>query len=477
MSKGRLPAFDWRHGRRAVFDRKVVATKTLALAVKAVRASGLLPKSIPDGYGDEKQLAAKPLGAQIIVYFADTVVGLYQLRAWYPALRALHRAHRLVVIGTDSRAVKAIRQESGLPAFTISHYSSIDLVLARNPVRLALYINHNAANFSLMAFPQLIHVSIMHGDSDKIVSVSGQTKAYDFTFVAGQAAIDRLAAHLPLFDAAQRCVIIGRPQVDPALIGGTSGQAKGTGTGRNRRKGTASGKAEGTETVREGGKATASDKSEKGRKTVLYAPTWEGGTDSAAYSSLAAYGERIAAAMLADRRFRLIYRPHPLTGSRLARFGQADARVRQLVEAAAKANPAAGHAVSRGGDAAGPMGQADLLISDVSSLAIDFLVTGRPLTITIPPDRAALVAPTPLLELTPRLGPPELGRLADFLGTLISDDPGADDRAAVTGYYLGDTRPGAAVAAFVDACGQMIDLAEANLVKYRLAPPGSGEAA
>jgi oligopeptide/dipeptide ABC transporter ATP-binding protein len=34
----------------------------------------------------------------------------------------------------------------------------------------------------------------MHGDSDKVVSISGQTKAYDFTFVAGQAAVDRLAA-------------------------------------------------------------------------------------------------------------------------------------------------------------------------------------------------------------------------------------------------------------------------------------------
>ncbi|MDR1441845.1 MAG: CDP-glycerol glycerophosphotransferase family protein [Bifidobacteriaceae bacterium] len=440
MSEGRAKNSQGGHldTLRAVISPNVLAARALKAAVAAARWSGLLPRSIPDGRGDERRLARQPVKAQVIVYFADTVVGLYQLRPWYKALRELHRVHPLVIIGNDSRAARAIRRESHLPAYTISHYSSIDPILSASPVRLALYINHNAANFSLLAFTQLVHVSIMHGDSDKAVSVSGQTKAYDFTFVAGQAAIDRLAAYLPMFDASSRCRIIGRPQVE-------SSQA---------------------EQPVELGAVTA-------RWTVLYAPTWEGGTDSAAYSSLAAYGQRIVASLLSDDRFRVIYRPHPLTGTRRPAFAEADAEVRRLVEAAAKADPAAGHRLSLGGDVARVLSGADALISDVSSLAIDFLVTGRPLTVTVPPDGQVRIAPTRLLELTPRLDESQAGSAADLIAGLIEEDPAAADRAALTEYYLGDIRPGAAVKAFIEACGQMIELAEAN--RGQLERPGAGQ--
>jgi hypothetical protein len=173
-----------------------------------------------------------------------------------------------------------------------------------------------------------------------------------------------------------------------------------------------------------------------------------------------------------------------LTGSRLLAFAEADATIRRLVEAAAKTDQAAGHQVSRDGPATAVLAQADLLISDVSSLAIDFLVTGRPLTITVPPDPAARLAPTRLLELTPRLGADELADLTGFLAGLLEvDGAGQAQRAALAEYYLGDTRPGAATKAFVDACGRMIALAESNLAKYGLAsvssagPVGSASAA
>jgi hypothetical protein len=131
-----------------------------------------------------------------------------------------------------------------------------------------------------------------------------------------------------------------------------------------------------------------------------------------------------------------------------------------------KRDPASGHLVSLGGDVAGALAEADLLISDVSSLAIDFLVTGRPLTVTIPPSRQAVVVSTPLLELAPRLGELEVSRVGAFVAGLIEDDLGQADRLALAEYYLGDTRPGAATRAFVGACSQMIELAEANLAEF-----------
>jgi hypothetical protein len=432
-----------------------LAARAFKLAISLVRHSGLLPKAIPDGRGDERVLARAALGAEVIVFFADTESGLYQLRPWYPALRALHRSHRLMIVGTDSRTIRTIRRESRLPAYTISHYSSIDLILANNPVRLVLYVNHNAANFSVLAFPQLVHVSIMHGDSDKVVSISGQTKAYDFTFVAGQAAIDRLAAHLPLFNAAEKCLIIGRPQVErraiePKPAGPPAGLVAGN--------------------------PSSSGPAGPGRSAVLYAPTWEGGTDSAAYSSLEAYGERIVQAIVRQPRLTLLYRPHPLTGSRLPGFAEADSRIRRMISDAAKADRTAGHRLMAGGDPMTALEAADLLISDISSLAIDFLVTGRPLVVTVPPSPKAVVAPTPLLDLSPRLGESELGRLGDFLTEQIESDPAAAARAELAEYYLGDTRPGAATKAFIDACGQMIELAEANQLEFGQGP-GQGAGA
>jgi hypothetical protein len=87
--------------------------------------------------------------------------------------------------------------------------------------------------------------------------------------------------------------------------------------------------------------------------------------------------------------------------------------------------------------------------------------------ITVPPASEAVPAPTRLLEVAPRLGPAELPGLLGFLETVLADDAAgqgaaAKERAEVARYYLSDTAPGAAIKAFVEACGQMIDLADAS---------------
>jgi len=395
------------------------------LVVAAIRHSGLLPKSFPDGLGEDKKLLGRTLDAQVVVYFADTVRGLYQIEPWYQTLRQLHRTHRVVIFGTDSRCIKAIRQGSGLPAFTLAHYATVDDLISRSPIRLVLYVNHNSGNFFMLRFPNLVHVSIMHGDSDKVVSISNQTKAYDFTFVAGQAAIDRLEAYLPMYNATQRCVVVGRPQAD---------------SGAN--------------------KVTDNTAQAPRRWRVLYAPTWEGGVPSAAYSSLQAYGPSIIQALCQDDRFAVTYRPHPLTGVRLPQYLTADHALRQAVTQAAAACPEAGHRVSLGGEASAELAQADCLICDVSAMAIDFLPTTRPLVVTVPPEPDVVTAATRLLRSVPRLDRDNLPGLAAMMAEQITVDPGRSQRLEATEYYLGDVTPGVATASFVDACGQMIKLAD-----------------
>src|SRR5262249_7350732 len=97
-----------------------------------------------------------------------------------------------------------------------------------------------------------------HGESDKVSMASNQAKAYDRVLVAGEAALRRYREALIEFDE-RRFVPVGRPQLDlrpePVLP------------------------------------PTA-------RRTVLYAPTWEGENAANNFTSVDVHGPAIAAATL-----------------------------------------------------------------------------------------------------------------------------------------------------------------------------------
>jgi len=377
---------------------------------RLIQRFGLLPAGVPDARGDDASLvAAGPLTERVVVYFGSTPESVYQLEQWLPALEALHAAHAVVVLTADSRSAARIRTLTWLRVATVSRYATFDDLLTGSQVRLVLYVNHHVQNFGLLRFGDVTHVSLLHGDSDKVVSVSNQAKAYDFTFVAGQAAVDRLSLHLQHFDAAARCVVVGRPQASAAP--------------RDRRPG---------EPV-----------------TVLYAPTWEGAQRSAAYGSLLELGPALVRAVVADAGLRLVYRPHPLTGVRRPDYGEADAAVREIVTAA-------GHRVSTDAAIVDDFAAADVLVCDVSAVAVDWLATGRPLVLTDPPGQDPTALRTPLANAVRRLGPDEAARAASIVRHEVERDELAADRAAIARYYLGETTPGTALGHFLTACDQIV---------------------
>ena len=140
-----------------------------------------------------------------------------------------------------------------------------------------LYANQVEQNFRMLRFAEPVHIQIGHGESDKGGSVSNQHKAYDYTFIGGPAGRERLARALYDFDADARIREVGRPQLDHDHPG-------------------------------------APDWTDDGRLRVLYAPTWEGDRASIRYGSLVSHGAAIIAALRADPRVRIIYRPHPRIG-------------------------------------------------------------------------------------------------------------------------------------------------------------------
>lgn len=397
-----------------------VAHRLRSFAMYAARRAGMLPSGTPDRLGDDDRLAGARFDQTVMVYFPDTRQNLYQLRQWYGPFRALDERHPVVVVLQDSRVARIVREELGLPTYVIAHYSRLDDVLSRSEVKLALYVNQSPQNFSALRFTSLAHVFLNHGESDKGVSVSNQVKAYDFCFVAGQAAIDRMSRYTMLYDAASRCRTIGRPQLDFDRPAGS------------RRSGVAS-------------------------PTVLYAPTWEGAQPSLAYGSVRSHGPDLVRALVGSGRFRVLYRPHPLNGLLDPAYGEADAEVRRIVQEAA-ANDGVAHAVDGDRPLNESFADADVLVCDVSAVAMDWLPFDRPLVVTVPASPDVVTAGTRLLDVVPRLPVSELGTATELLIEQVEHDPAGAQRAALTEYYLGDTTPGAATQRFLDACTEVIAL-------------------
>lgn len=380
-----------------------------SLGGKVLRRFRLLPGGMPDGIGDDAALADKTLDGEVILYFPDTMDSLYQLRSWYGPLEELHGAQGVTVVCMDSRTAAAIRTETSLPVVTIALDATLDAIILRSDTKLVLYVNYNPLNTAALRSRSAIHVSLLHGDSDKVVSVSNQIKAYDYSFVAGQAAIDRLERYTTLFDAPARCIPVGRPSLDTDRREITPRQDP--------------------------------------RPTVLYAPTWEGGQSSAAYSSLATHGEAAVRALLAEG-LQVIYRPHPLTGVRVPALGEADGALRELITAE-------GGRISTDRPLQQDFADADLILCDVSAVTGDWLPTGKPMIITRSADPDSRDAGTELLRTVPRLdaaGAADAGRLAR---SLLEHDPQHEERIELIEYYLGDITPGASLQRFLDACRRL----------------------
>src|SRR5699024_4628972 len=216
-----------------------------------------------------------------------------------------------------------------------------------NDFKLALYVNNGVTNFQSLAFAPMVHVHINHGESDKLSMVSNQAKSYDKVFVAGDAAIERYRKALIDFDESA-LVKIGRPQLDvdrPLELEPSSA------------------------------------------RTVMYAPTWEGENESNNYTSVDLFGPQIVGAALQIPNTRVIYKPHPrVETSNDPAVSGANARIFELIEEAntSIADESLQHQVLLQGDILAMFDTVDLLVTDISSVGLDFLYLqpDKPLALT-----------------------------------------------------------------------------------------------
>jgi CDP-glycerol glycerophosphotransferase (TagB/SpsB family) len=261
--------------------------------------------------------------------------------------------------------------------------------------------------------------------------VSNQVKAYDKVFVAGEAAVRRHRAALVDFDEST-LVRVGRPQLDlnptPTL-------------------------------------PTSS------RRTVLYAPTWEGEDEMNNFTSLDCYGVRLVAALLAIPEVRVVYKPHPRVVLSLdPGIVEAHRTILARIASAKAADPGAGHEYRPDGDILALFPRVDLLVSDVSSVGLDFLYSRveAPLVLTDRrTDRAALRREAPIAAASLIIDADTIGMARTDIAALLADDRFAAERARMRTFYFDDAAPGESTRKFHDALLTAIDEHQAGLGRMR----------
>lgn len=371
--------------------------------VARLRSDGLLPTDT---------------STRIAVYFADGPVNLYQLRQWYAPLAELAKRHPVAIIARNPSTVLALLAESPVPVLYARQVVDLEKVIAAREIRIVFYVNQNTRNFQMMRYGRMWHVFINHGESDKMYMTTNQFKAYDYSFVAGQAALDRLSRKLWEYDTDKRAVPIGRPQADH--LGGDVPFVPDD------------------------------------RVVVLYAPTWEGDRAAAAYGSIASHGVALTAALLASGRHRLIYRPHPRSGVTDPAYRAANETIIAAIATANAADPAAQHVVDREPALGWQLAVADVAISDISAMVYDRLATGKPLVVTRPVAASASIDTAGFLGDADWLSAADAAHVVGVVDSALVSDESRQKLDHWVQHHFGDTTPGAATARFHSAVDDLM---------------------
>jgi hypothetical protein len=379
------------------------------------------------------------LPVDVAVYFPDELAKSYQLTQWLPILEhhLADLSFGLVVRRMD--IYRELVKLTKLPVAYLPNFSDLMELYRVSPIKAVMYVNNGMGNFQSLSVADLAHIHVNHGESDKICMVSNQVKAYDRVFVAGEAAVRRHRAALSEFNE-NVLVKVGRPQLD---------------------------------------ENPAASIPESTRRTILYAPTWEGEDEENNYTSMEFMGPKIIEASLAQPDVRLIYKPHPrIAGAENSAIRKHHNEIIRLIKRANAKDSGAGHEVRGAGDILAIFPRVDLLISDISSIALDFLYlrTEAPIILT---DRRnnieQLRIDSPLSVATSVLTSENIADATSVIGDVFSTDNFFKDRKVLRDFYFDNVRAGESAPRFFKALHQVIAEHSADVQRAKsLAEKGTG---
>ncbi|CBT75543.1 MAG TPA: CDP-glycerol--glycerophosphate glycerophosphotransferase [Glutamicibacter sp.] len=384
---------------------------------------------IENGRTFNHEIENLPVPATVVVYFGDEPDKTYQLIQWLPVLEQLNQKHPVVLLFRRVESFRMMQRHTDLPRIFVRRFSSLMDLYEDNRYQLVIYVNNSRTNFQSLEHPRPVHVHVNHGESDKVSMVSNKAKAYDRVFVAGPAAIDRHRQRLIDFGL-DKLLVTGRPQLDiefDPLVEPSN------------------------------------------RKTVMYAPTWQGENEDNNYTSMDLYGREIVQALLADPGNRVIYKPHPrILDTRDLEVKAAHEAICSLI---AKANSVgADHEFFDSGNILAMFDSVDAMITDVSSVGLDFLYLcpEKPLILT---DRRQnedqLAIDAPISRSCPIINLVTKESLGSLLPVWIEDDEMARMRLESREFYFGNLKRGESTRKFFEQISSLIAERQDKISGYR----------
>ena len=179
----------------------------------------------------------------------------------------------------NSEIISQIFDDNNIPYSFIKRYSDISF----EDGKVVFYLFNAQSNCRMVAFRNVSHVFITHGESNKKSSVKPITRIYDHVVTSGQVGIDRYlkAGIFTEYDIENNRVI---------RLGNTF-------VGQNNYR------------------------YNEGSHTLLYAPTWEGGVPDENFSSINDCIDRLLLKVVKDKSIkRLVIQNHPNLGHRDNRY-------------------------------------------------------------------------------------------------------------------------------------------------------------
>lgn len=371
----------------------------LALAIAAVSViAALVDRLAVRTYADSEEVAGALREAlagyapEVVAYLSGGRGSTFALKQWLATLE--QSTPRCLVIVREAHHLSRL-SDTTLPVLCLPRAVDVEEFVTPS-VKVALYPLNGTRNAHLLRQPGIADVFVGHGDSDKGSSVNPYSRVYDEVWVAGRAGRDRYRqASVGVRDEQVREV--GRPQLAGIV------------------------------------------RADPGRDphrpfTVLYAPTWEGFYAALAYSSLQRMGRTLIAQLLATEGVRVLFKPHPTTGTRDREYARASTDITKMI-----ARAGGRHAVVDGAGLYDAFNEADLLISDISSVVSDFLYSRKPYIITNPHDEDEdEFRRTYPSSAGAHLLDSSCGRLAEFVADVRGPDVLRHQREETARYLLGD---------------------------------------
>jgi len=343
------------------------------------------------------------LSYNIALYFYGGMAEVYQMDQWLEAMESLDRVEPICMIVRNKSVYNYL---SPLTNIDIIYYDTINELLTAyedSNFKVILYINNGMKNFQSLIYHRALHIHLNHGESEKSSMHSNQCKCYDYTYVVGDAALDRYKRHIINIKRANY-IKIGRPQFDY---------------------------------VKEVQKNFD-------RKVILYAPTDESTHISMRYTSIERLGLKIVDTILGNPEYQLVYRPHPSTGKNSKEVDRINKKIIEKVDSAENGT------VEKDLNAIDLLSVVDLAIFDNSSLIIDFLHFNKPMFATnMFISEYHDIKPFKMLKGCMMLDEENIDNLNQLISEQLEKDPLKEQRVKIREYYLGDYKKGESTTLFI----------------------------